>query len=85
MGSVGDIFDLLGGVAEVGRIIGKRAEHVGSMKARGSIPVVYWPDIIAAAKERGIDGITSESLTSVHATAMSHKAATRVTASEAAQ
>lgn len=37
------------------------------MKARGSIPVKYWPRLINAAKRRGIDGVTHKALVEAHA------------------
>jgi len=66
MKSVDDVFSLLGGVTVVGRIIGKRAEHAGVMKTRGSIPVSYWPALIAAAKKYGVPEITSDSVMRAH-------------------
>lgn len=37
-----------------------------AMRRRGSIPVAYWPALIAAAKERGIEDITYKSLVEAH-------------------
>ncbi|WWT39879.1 hypothetical protein [Microcystis phage Mwe-JY08] len=36
------------------------------MKRRGSIPVPYWPALIDAAEEQGIQGIDHRSLTDLH-------------------
>lgn len=53
MSNVDSIFDLFGGPAAVGRIIGKSTEHAATMRRRGSIPVRYWPALIEAAREKG--------------------------------
>jgi hypothetical protein len=37
------------------------------MKMRGSIPVDYWPDLVRAAKKRGIKGVSYEVLVNAHA------------------
>lgn len=42
-------------------------KHASAMKARDSINVDYWPDVIAAAERREIEGITYERLTLMHA------------------
>jgi hypothetical protein len=62
MESIDNIFEVFGGASNFGRIIGKRAEHAGSMKARGSIPVKYWLVLIQAAKDRNISRLTGDSL-----------------------
>jgi hypothetical protein len=66
MHSAAEIIERLGGVTEVGRILGKAPQHIWSMKSRGSIPVAYWPALIDAAKTRGIS-LTADVLTNVHA------------------
>lgn len=68
MRSVDEIFEAFGGPASVGRAIGKPTEHAGVMKARRSIPVAYWPALVSAARERGLNGITFEALALLHAT-----------------
>jgi hypothetical protein len=67
MKSVDDIFEAFGGPASLGRAIGKPTEHAGAMKSRRSIPVQYWPALVAAARDRGIREITVETLVVVHA------------------
>ena len=67
MGTVAELFDAFDGPANVGRAIGVTTEHAAAMKRRQSIPVPYWPKLIAAARERRISGITYESLTYLHA------------------
>jgi hypothetical protein len=69
------LFTAFGGPAKVGQAIGVSTEHAASMKRRNSIPVGYWPQLIAAARERRITGITYESLTHLHAGSRSERAA----------
>jgi hypothetical protein len=61
------LFAAFGGPAKVGQAIRVSTEHAASMKRRNSIPVGYWPLLIAAARERRIPGITYETLTHLHA------------------
>lgn len=42
-------------------------KHASAMKTRNSINVDYWPDVIAAAERRGLEGVTYERLTLMHA------------------
>lgn len=73
--TVDDIFKEFGGPAEMGRVIGKTTEHAASMRRRGSIPVDYWPKIIEAARERGIEIISHETLVGAHTAAHAESAA----------
>jgi hypothetical protein len=66
MSMIDVVFSAFGGPSKVGRAIGVSTEHAAAMKRRGSIPVGYWPDLISAARERQIPGITYESLTHLH-------------------
>lgn len=66
MMTVDDIFHLLGGPAEVGRIIGKSTEHAASMRRRGSVPVRYWAAIIDASAQRNVSEITHAALVAAH-------------------
>lgn len=67
MTTVSDIFNLCGGPAEVGRAIGKSTEHAAAMRRRGSIPVTYWPALIAWARAEGIGDVNHEILVEAHA------------------
>jgi hypothetical protein len=64
---VRDVFSALGGAAEVGRAIGVTTEHAAGMARRGSVPVVYWPQLVAAARRRKLSWVTFETLTHLHA------------------
>lgn len=55
MNTVDDIFNEFGGPTAVGKVLGKEPSTASEMKRRGSIPVEYWPQLIAAAQERGIE------------------------------
>ena len=66
METIAAVFDAFDGPAELGRAIGTTTEHAAGMRRRNSIPVTYWPKLIAAARERRISGITYESLTHMH-------------------
>jgi hypothetical protein len=66
MMTVDDIFHLLGGPAEVGRIIGKSTEHAASMRRRGSVPVRYWAAILDASTQRNVREITHAALVAAH-------------------
>ena len=68
MMTVREIIELWPSASEMARDIGlKRGSHGTLMKLRGSIPVDYWPDLVAKAKKRGIVGVSLETLTSAHA------------------
>jgi hypothetical protein len=54
-------------VAEFARDIGIKPTHAQTMRVRGSIPVEYWPNILAAAKARKLGGITADALMKLHA------------------
>lgn len=74
MASVSDIFAAFRGPAVVGRAIGKPTEHAVQMKRRGSIPVAYWPALVAYADEHGIPGIDFNALVAAHAPTAQHAA-----------
>lgn len=65
--SVDTLFEALGGAARVGAIIGKSTEHAAAMRRRRSIPVAYWPALIADARARAITGVSYETLALMHA------------------
>lgn len=53
--------------ADFARDIGVKPNHGQVMKARGSIPPSYWPDVVSAARQRGIEGVTIERLAAMAA------------------
>jgi len=61
MKRIEDLIEAFGGVTKFGRVIGKRTEHVGSMRSRGSIPARYWKSIVDSEKGREL-GLTLDDL-----------------------
>ena len=74
MNMISDLFEKLGGNTKVGSAIGKGQTTVSEMKRRRSIPVRYWPKIILAAREKGID-ISEADLLRIHAPDILHELA----------
>lgn len=66
MNSVAILIDRFGGNTRFAEIIGKAPSTASEMKRRRSIPVDYWPAIIAAAPAYGIEGLDSEFLMKIH-------------------
>jgi hypothetical protein len=66
METVSDLIEAYGGVAAFARVIGKSSSTASEMKRRGSVPVAYWPKLIASAGRLGIAGITAERLMWLH-------------------
>lgn len=65
MESISDIFDALGGPTATGRLLGAKPSTASEMKRRGSIPVRYWPALIAGAAALNIR-ITADDLARLH-------------------
>lgn len=57
-----DIFVAFGGPKRFAAALGIKHFHAGTMKTRGSIPPAYWADLVSAAHEHGIEGVTLEAL-----------------------
>ena len=66
MESIGSLIEAFGGVTKFGRAIGKRCEHVGSMRARGSIPSRYWLDLVESVRGREL-GLSLDDLARLNA------------------
>lgn len=67
MRTLDGLFVSFNGPAKVGQALGISTEHAAAMKRRKSIPVDYWPQLIAAARAESIRGVTYESLALMHA------------------
>jgi hypothetical protein len=66
--TVSDIFDALGGPAAFARALELKGGSTASeMKRRGSIPVEYWPRLVAIGVEQNIAWLTYEELALMHA------------------
>lgn len=66
MRDVPAIIEDFGGPTAFGRAIGVETSTASEMKRRKSIPVRYWPTLIAAAGEIG-KAVTSDDLMAAHA------------------
>lgn len=67
MQSVPELIDAFGGPTAFARILDLKGPSTASeMKRNRSIPVDYWPRLIAAAREHGIRGITAEHLMKIN-------------------
>ena len=66
METVPDIFEHLGGASRVARILGVGQSTASEMKRRGSIPVRWWPTLLASDEAREI-GVTEGLLIRIHA------------------
>jgi hypothetical protein len=65
--TVSDLLGLWPTLTEFASDIRVPLKNVSAMKARGSINVDYWPDVVAAAERRGFDGVTYKRLALMHA------------------
>jgi hypothetical protein len=67
MKTVSDVIQAFGGPTAFSKVIGKRPSTASEMKRNRSIPVAYWPKVIAAAAKLKIEGITADDLVRIHA------------------
>jgi hypothetical protein len=68
MRSVSNLFETLGGPTKVATFLDVGVTTASEMKRRGSIPVKYWPRLVAACEQHGIDGLNYERLVAMHTT-----------------
>lgn len=61
------VFSDFGGPASLARATGLTPVHAQTMKTRDSIPPAYWPQIVSAARQRGIEWISAETLAEIAA------------------
>lgn len=66
MHSVSTLFQQLGGPTKVARILGVGFTTASEMKRRKSIPVKYWPLLVAACQSEGVEGVDYEQLVAIH-------------------
>ena len=67
MQSVAEVFSAWPSDAELGRDIGVPYPTISAWTQRGSIPPVYWREIIRAARKRGHPEVTADLLVDLHA------------------
>lgn len=65
MQNVSDIFTKLGGTGAVARMIDVKHSAASEMRRRQSIPVRYWPQLIAGATSAGVE-LDSDLLVKIH-------------------
>lgn len=65
MNSLKDLVDEFGGTTAFAASIQVNVSTASEMKRRGSVPVRYWPLLIAAAGERGLP-LTYDQLVAIH-------------------
>lgn len=58
MRTVSDIIDAFGGPTAMAVAIGTTQQNVTNMRSRGTIPAGFFKAIAAAARKRGIEGLT---------------------------
>lgn len=62
-----EVIDLWPSMSEFADAVGEAYGTVKAMRRRNSIPVNYWPRLIADAERRNFQGVTYEALTLMHA------------------
>jgi len=82
MKTVSDIFDIFGGNASVARILGVGPSTASEMKRRESIPVEYWPDLVAEGRRVGRDDLSLELIATIMAAAASRRKSKQPEAAE---
>jgi len=65
--TVSDLLGLWPSLTDFASDIRVPLKNASAMKARGSINVDYWPDVVAAAERRGFEGVTYKCLALMHA------------------
>jgi hypothetical protein len=55
MKTVPDIFDALGGPAQVARLLNTKQSTASEMKRRKTIPLIYWPRLIKVCADLNND------------------------------
>lgn len=66
MDTVDEVFVAFGGPTALARAIGIKTSAASEMRRRKSIPVDYWKDLVGAAEESGIAGVSYETLVTIH-------------------
>lgn len=66
LSTVPGLIDAFGGATAFAAVIGKIPSTASEMKRRGSIPVDYWPTLVAASTGRPFGPLTYEHLVGMH-------------------
>lgn len=84
MWTYASLIDAFGGPAKFSEAVGVTRVHAGVMKTRDSIAPEYWPAIVAAARQRRIEGVTAETLMEIAARNAAKRKAAPTPAEDAA-
>jgi hypothetical protein len=63
---ISEFIDNWGTPTELAVDLGISTQHLRMMRLRGSIPVRFWPRLVAASYRRSMDGISYEVLVALH-------------------
>lgn len=66
MNTVEDVFLRFEKTSAFADALGLKLSAASEMRRRGSIPVRYWPKLVEAARQRGFDEISNDTLVSIH-------------------
>lgn len=66
MNTIDEVFAGFSGTSAFAAAMGLNLSTASEMRRRSSIPVRYWPKLVEAARERGIEGISFDSLVAMH-------------------
>lgn len=75
MMSIAEIVALWTSPEALANSIGAKADTVRKWRARGSIPIRWWPQIVSAARRAGIKGVSLETLAKAHLASATDRAA----------
>lgn len=67
MNTVEDVFVKFEKTSSFAEALGLKLSAASEMRRRKSIPVRYWPKLVDAARQRGIDEISYDTLVKLHA------------------
>lgn len=74
MKTFADLFAKWDTIAAFGADIGVSDMHARAMKRRGSVPPEYWPQLVRAAKSKGVREVDIEALAEMRAARRQNRA-----------
>lgn len=66
MNTVEDVFVKFEGTSALAGALGLNLSTASEMRRRSSIPVRYWPKLVDAARQRGLNEISYDRLVAIH-------------------
>lgn len=75
MNTFEEVIEAFGGATALAEAIGIKPVHAQTMKARDSIPALYWRDVVDAARQRRIKGVTLDVLAQISSAKLKEKRA----------